>query len=70
MTDEEITEIFMYHAPKANQPYLYESIRQQGRDFAHWLNTNIPDSREKSVAITKIQEAVMFANAAVAIHGQ
>ena len=34
--------------------------------MANLINKQCPDSREKSTAITKIEEAVMWANAAIA----
>lgn len=34
--------------------------------FAAYINEHCPDSREKSVALTKIEEAAMWANAAIA----
>ncbi len=57
---------FTYHAPKDGQPERYELIRSQARQFAVLINVNVPDSREKSLAITHLETAVMFANAAIA----
>jgi hypothetical protein len=68
MTYEEIDKIFTYHAPNDTQRVRYETLRKEARLFAHTINGMCPESREKSLAITKIQEAVMFANAAIAIH--
>lgn len=60
---------FTYHAPKEGQPQIYEAIRQMGHDFAIYLDAVVPDSREKSLAFTAIEEAVMWAIAAEARHG-
>jgi hypothetical protein len=68
MREAEIEEIFTYHAPKGNQANDYETIRGRAKDFATCINDLCPESREKSLAITAIQQAVMWANAAKAIH--
>lgn len=70
MTNEEITRRFTYHAPKGNQPELYECIRHVARDFAVCINDLCPESREKSLAVTKLEEAVMWANASIARAGK
>lgn len=68
MTIEELKEIFSYHAPRPAQIHFYERLRDHAHSFAAHINMVCPESREKSLAITKIQEAVMWANAAIAIH--
>lgn len=65
---EHISRIFTYHAPKADQPSRYEALRSQAKTLAWLIDNNCPESREKSLAITKLQECVMFANAAIAIN--
>ena len=57
---------FTYHAPKADQPVRYDSIRSYGRAFAEMIESVCPPSRERSLAITKLEEAVMWANASIA----
>jgi hypothetical protein len=67
MTDpEELRNRFTYHAPKEGQPQKYEKIRFNGHNLAEMFNELVPDSREKSLALTKLEEAVMWANAAIA----
>lgn len=68
MEDSELENIFTYHAPKGNQATDYENIRARARQFAMCVNDLCPESREKSLAITAIQQAVMWANASKAIH--
>ena len=60
---------FTYHAPKGEQPDKYAQIRLAGKNFAMLVNELCPQTREQSLAITKIEEAVMWANAAIARHG-
>ena len=64
--EKELDNRFTYHAPKGNQQSRYENIRKQGRDFVNAIVLQSPESREQSLALTKIEEAVMWANAAIA----
>lgn len=63
---EQIENNFMYHPPKDEQPSRYFTIREECKKLALLINALGPDSREKSLAITKIEEAVMWANASIA----
>jgi len=62
----QIQRSFTYHAPKENQVPRYEMFRAAARDLAGKFVTNAPASRELSLALTKLEEAVMWANAAIA----
>lgn len=66
MSKDAIENNFSYHAPKDGQPEKYEEIRGKGREFARLIDGLCPDSREKSLALTKLEEAVMWANASIA----
>lgn len=57
---------FTYHAPKEGQPERYQEIRDAGRDFAEIIVGECPTSPEREHAITKIHEAIMWANASIA----
>lgn len=57
---------FKYHSPKDGQPEKYTSIRETAKEFAYLINKICPDSREMSLAITKLEECVMWANASIA----
>jgi len=57
---------FTYHAPKGDQPARYEALRGKAREFAEVISKTCPDSREKSLALTKLEESVMWANASIA----
>lgn len=67
-TLEQIQEAFTYHPPSADQIPRYEEIRQQGRIMAAYLVMVCPPSRELSLALTNIEQAVFWANAAIARH--
>lgn len=60
---------FTYHPPKDGQPALYQSIRDTAREFAHLIDTLVPDGREKSIALTKLEEVVFWSNAGIARNG-
>jgi hypothetical protein len=48
------------------QAEKYEKIRAAGREFAHLIADLVPYSDERSNALTRIDEAIMWANAGVA----
>ena len=61
--------VFTYHPPEDGQPERYLRLRATARVLAETVMEETKTSREQSLALTAIQEAVMWANAAVAIHG-
>lgn len=62
----ELDRRFTYHAPKGDQAERYTAIRALARDFAANLMMACPESRELSLALTNLELAVMWANAAIA----
>jgi hypothetical protein len=64
--NEEIVKRFTYHPPKGDQVERYQAIRDTGLEFARMIIFNTPVSREQSLALTHLEEVVMFANAAIA----
>ena len=64
--NKQIENNFKYHAPKEGQPEKYTLIRDRAKELAYLIEGQCPQSREKSLAITKLEEAVMWANAAIA----
>lgn len=57
---------FKFHAPKEGQPERYTAIREKAKELAHLIDQSCPTSREKSVAFTQLETAVMWANASIA----
>lgn len=55
-----------YHPPKDDQVERYTQIRQMGLAFSTEIAYLTPPSREQSLALTKIEEAEFWANAAIA----
>lgn len=64
----DINRTFQYHAPKGDQTVRYEEIRGCAKVLAEVITKLTPASREQSVALTNLQQAVMWANAAIAIN--
>ncbi len=63
---EELDNRFTYHSPKNNQPERYQSIRALAKEFAQHIIDNTPQSREQSLALTKLEECTFWANASIA----
>lgn len=57
---------FSYHPPKEDQSERYQILRDKALNFADYIDHFCPPSREKSLAITRLEESVMWANAAIA----
>jgi hypothetical protein len=57
---------FTYHTPKEGQSQMYTDIRNKVKEFAELMDGICPDGREKSLAMTKLEESVMWANASIA----
>ena len=66
MHQSDIDDRFTYHAPFGDQPSLYGDIRAITKEAAEFYNDHCPESREKSLAITHLEEAVFWANASIA----
>lgn len=68
MTDSDLNKTFTYHAPHGDQAARYELLCHQAKILAFAINSSCPESREKSLAFTHLQEAIMWANASIALH--
>lgn len=66
MTTEQIIHNFTYHPPFGTQLARYTTLREDAKSLAISIQTRCPDSREKSLALTKLEEAVFWSNAAIA----
>lgn len=63
---DRIHQNFTYHPPEEHQVSDFVSIREYGKSLALHIDRLVPDGREKSVALTKLEEVVMWANAGIA----
>lgn len=66
MDNADITNRFTYHPASEEQGLKYDDLRSAGLALATLIDRSAPNSREKSLAITKLEEAIMWANAAIA----
>ena len=66
MNQKELDIRFTYHAPKGDQAERYKLIRDSAGGFANLLLNSIPESREMCLALSKLEECVFWANAAIA----
>ena len=64
--NERIENNFMYHAPTGDQPEKYEKLRAKGKELAYLMENCCNQGRELSLAMTKLEESVMWANASIA----
>ena len=69
MTEEQIRNTFQYHSPNPESIKVHEAIRELITETTVMIAALIPESRERSLFITHMQQGQMMANAAVAIHG-
>lgn len=66
ITDEQLENSFTYHTPKDTQPGRYKLLRDKAHELAIEILDKTPASREQSLAITKLEECIMWANKAIA----
>lgn len=66
-TQDEINELFTYHAPKPEQLVRYQAIRDAAKRFAGCLVENTSPSADQTAAIRLLRESVMTANASIAL---
>jgi hypothetical protein len=70
MTHEQLEDIFCYHAPTEAQRIKYELINDAMLECAKQIDAVMPAGPGATVAIRKLAEARMAANAAVALEGR
>jgi hypothetical protein len=66
MTSPELKKRFTHYPSKNDQPRRYGEVRHRAHSLAEYIVLNVPDSREKDLALVKLEEAVMWANAGIA----
>ena len=65
-SEVQIENNFRYHEPKPGQTEMYSLLRQKAKELAYLIDDLCPDSREKALAMTKLEETVMWGNSAIA----
>jgi hypothetical protein len=66
MDQKTIDNNFTCHTPNLRTIPLFETICKEGKEFVERIDKLCPESREKTIAIRKIEESVMWANASIA----
>ncbi len=69
VTRENLEEVFTYHPPTPEQQLDYIAIRAAAQTFGKVLLQHTPQCADQQAALRKLREAVMTANAAVALKG-
>lgn len=64
--NEDIERRFTYHSPKPEDIPKFAELRNTAKELAYLIVKLTPESREQSLALTKLEECIMHANAAIA----
>jgi hypothetical protein len=66
-TFDDLENRFSYHSPKEGQAERYTAIRAKAKELAYLIRLETPsNTHEQATALTKLDECVMWANAAIA----
>lgn len=65
MNDLDIESRFTYHKPTEDKASKYPIIRDKAKELAYIIKELVPNGREQSLALTKLEEVVMWANAGI-----
>ena len=69
ITQGDLNKRFDHHPPPNQQvAQQHESLRKAAKNFALSIVTLVPEGREQSSALTKVEEAMMHGNAGIARH--
>lgn len=66
----DLDNLFAYHAMDENQKHLAANIREHAKIFSRVILENTPQCADQTTAIRHIRDAMMTANAAIALKGQ
>lgn len=61
-------QLFVHHSPGPKRVKKHEGLREFAIQYARYMEETIPASPERTLAIRKLQETLMWANAALAIN--
>lgn len=65
--EKELVRQFSYHPPRSDQLPRYTELRSAALSFARVILRCSPPCADRTTALRKVREAVMTANAAIAI---
>lgn len=63
---DDIVNRFSFHPATATTGPMHSAIRDECLKLASYINDNIIDCREKALAITNLEQVMMWCNAAIA----
>lgn len=66
MDDADIINRFSFHPANQRTAAAHDAVRSMCLDMAEALNKSLPEGREKSLAITHLEEVMLWSNAAIA----
>lgn len=66
----DINNLFIYHPPSMDQVPHYEAIRIAAKIFATVIVDHTPTGIDQQVAVRHVRDAVMTANASIALNGE
>lgn len=66
----DLDHLFSYHAPTPTKLVQYQAIRDAAKVFAQVIVDHTPVCPDQSAAMRHLREAVMTANAAIALDGR
>lgn len=67
MSTADMDHRFGFHAATTTEKKLeHSSVRAAFLSVSYKMDNDLPDGREKALAITKLEEAMFWANAAIA----
>lgn len=66
----DLQHIFSYHAPTPQKLEQYNTLRTAALVFAQAIVDNTPAGADQTAAVRKVREAVMTANASIALDGR
>lgn len=67
-TQNILDQIFTYHKPGQEAIKTMQTIREMSKELAQFIVDNCPDARETTIALGRLEEVSMYANAAIARH--
>lgn len=68
MNLEDRLESVKYHKPGKDASAAHERLRAFATGVVQFINENVPEGREQAIVYTKMEEMLMWAHKAVALH--
>lgn len=65
MINNDIENRFTYHRPTEAQAAKFPVLREKAKELAYLIDELCPNGREKALAMTKLQESIMWANCSI-----